>query len=89
MNSEEEISVKAAGRRGGMTTRDRYGSDFYRRIGKMGGERTRELYAELLKEFGRRGGRPRRPTLDEYMGEEAGEKKEALRSVRPASPPNP
>jgi general stress protein YciG len=72
MSDEEEISVKMAGKRGGTTTRDRYGSDFYRRIGKMGGERTRELYAELLKEFGKRGGRPRRPTLDEYMGEEAG-----------------
>jgi len=72
LSNEEEISVKAAGRRGGTTTRDRYGSDFYRRIGKMGGERTRELYSELLKEFGKRGGRPRRPTLDEYMREEAG-----------------
>lgn len=72
MSNEEEISVKAAGRRGGMTTRDRYGSDFYRRIGKIGGERTRELYAELLKEFGKKGGRPRLPTLDECMGEEAG-----------------
>ena len=72
MSNEGEISVKVAGRRGGMTTRDRYGSDFYRRIGKIGGERTRELYAELLKEFGKRGGRPRLPTLNEYMGEEAG-----------------
>ena len=72
MSKEEEISVKAAGRRGGTTTRERYGSDFYRRIGRMGGERTRALYAELLKEFGKKGGRPRRPTLDEYMGEEAG-----------------
>jgi len=54
------------------TSRDRYGSDFYRRIGKMGDERTRELYAEVLKEFGEKGDRPRRPTLDEYMGEEAG-----------------
>ena len=53
MGKEEEISVKVAGRRGGTTTRDRYGSDFYRRIGKKGGERTRELYAELLKEFGK------------------------------------
>lgn len=27
----------AAGRLGGMATRDRYGSDFYRRIGRRGG----------------------------------------------------
>jgi len=66
------ITVDEAGRRGGNTTRERYGRDFYRRIGKLGGERTRELYAEALKEVGKRGGRPRRPALDEYMGEEAG-----------------
>jgi hypothetical protein len=70
MSSREEITVKAAGRKGGTTTRDRYGREFYQRIGKLGGERTRELYAELLREFGKRGGRPRRPSLDEYMGEE-------------------
>jgi len=71
MGDEGDISVRIAGRKGGTTTRDRYGSDFYRRIGKLGGERTRELYAEALKELGKRGGRPRRPSLDEYMGEEA------------------
>ncbi len=71
MSNEEDISVKVAGRRGGTTTRDRYGRDFYRRIGKLGGERTRELYAGALRELGKKGGRPRRPSLDEYMGEEA------------------
>jgi len=70
MSTDEDISVKVAGRRGGTATRDRYGSDFYRRIGKLGGERTRDLYAELLKETGKRGGRPKRPPLDEYMGKE-------------------
>jgi len=54
MSTDEDISVKVAGRRGGTATRDRYGSDFYRRIGKLGGERTRDLYAELLKETGKR-----------------------------------
>lgn len=71
MSTNEDISVKIAGRRGGTITRNRYGSDFYRRIGKLGGERTHELYAEALKECGRRGGRPKRPSLDEYLGEEA------------------
>ena len=64
MSDEEDISVKTAGRRGGTTTRNRYGSDFYRRIGKLGGEHTRELYAQALKEIGKKGGRPRRPSLD-------------------------
>lgn len=49
---------------------ERYGRDHFRAIGKKGGERTKELYAELLREFGSRGGRPQRPDLDEAMGEE-------------------
>ncbi len=68
MSTNEDISVKIAGKRGGTTTRDRHGSDFYRRIGKLGGERTRELYGEALKEVGRKGGRPRRPSLDSSLG---------------------
>lgn len=64
------ISVQEAGRRGGSVTRDRHaGTGFYQRIGAKGGRRTAELYADLLKEFGKRGGRPRRPTLED-MGEE-------------------
>jgi general stress protein YciG len=75
-NSEAEgtqsraISVTEAGARGGAVTRDRYaGTGFYQRIGAKGGKKTAELYADLLKEFGRRGGRPRRPALDESVGE--------------------
>lgn len=86
MNSNEDISVRIAGRRGGTTTRDRYGSDFYRRIGKLGGERTRELYAEALKEVGKRGGRPRRPSLDESPGGRPMMKGGDLRSA-PGLPP--
>ena len=63
------ITVQEAGRRGGHATRDRYqGTGFYQRIGKKGGWRTAELYHHLLAEFGRRGGRPRRPVLED-MGE--------------------
>ena len=71
MTDEEKITVAQAGRRGGTTTRDRYqGTDFYRQIGAKGGRKTAELYHNLLAEFGRKGGRPRRPALDESMGEE-------------------
>lgn len=76
-NSEAEvietpggITVREAGRRGGTATRDRFaGTDFYQRIGAKGGKRQKELYADLLAEFGRRGGRPRRPNLNESAGE--------------------
>jgi general stress protein YciG len=64
------MTVDEAGRLGGHTTRERYGTEFYRRIGKVGGQRTAELYRDLLKERGRKGGRPKRPALDEYMREQ-------------------
>ena len=62
------ISVQEAGRRGGESTLERRGTDFFREIGRKGGQRTAELYRELLKEFGKKGGRPKRPTLDESAG---------------------
>jgi general stress protein YciG len=64
-----QVTVQEAGARGGRATRENKGVDFFKRIGAKGGRRTAELYADLLKEFGKRGGRPRRPTLDESMGE--------------------
>lgn len=63
------ISVQEAGRRGGESTLERRGTDFFREIGRKGGQRTAELYRELLKEFGKKGGRPRRPSLNKREGE--------------------
>lgn len=63
------ISVREAGARGGRSTLERRGHGFFKEIGKKGGERTAELYRDLLVEFGRRGGRPRRPSLIEDMAE--------------------
>ena len=70
MSLPAQITVREAGRRGGNVTRDRYaGTDFYRRIGAKGGRRTKELYRDLLSEFGKKGGRPRRPILSDSAGE--------------------
>ena len=69
MTVKEVISVAEAGRRGGHATLENQGTEFFRRIGKRGGQRTKELYGELLSEFGKKGGRPRRPTLDGSAGE--------------------
>lgn len=56
-----EMGVSEAGRKGGTTTRDRYGWEHYSRIGKKGGARVAELVKagkEALKinetRFGRR-----------------------------------
>lgn len=66
----EDISVREAGRRGGCTTLERKGVEFFKEIGRKGGRKTSKLYSEVLKDFGRRGGRPRRPNLNGSMGEE-------------------
>ena len=65
----DRISVQEAGQRGGRSTLDRRGTAFFREIGAKGGRKTAELYHDLLAEFGRKGGRPRRPSLDESAGD--------------------
>ncbi len=69
-SSKERITVAEAGRRGGQATLEHQGTEFFRKIGRKGGQRTKERYGELLSEFGRKGGRPRRPALDESVGEQ-------------------
>ena len=66
------ITVRDAGRRGGRTTLEKHGAEFFKKIGKIGGERTAQLHCDLMREYGKKGGRPRRPALDAYMGEETG-----------------
>jgi general stress protein YciG len=38
-----KMSVSEAGRRGGMKTSETHGKDFYKKIGKQGGSRVRDL----------------------------------------------
>jgi len=75
LDTKEQLTVAEAGRRGGRATLENQGVDFFRRIGAKGGKRTKELYADLLKEFGKRGGRPRRPMLGQNLGEDLAEEK--------------
>jgi len=52
------MSVREAGRKGGRTTRDRYGTDFFQEIGSKGGKTVSERYpSEHFREIGRKGGR--------------------------------
>jgi general stress protein YciG len=69
-DSSRKMTVQEAGRRGGLTTLDNQGRAFFSRIGKKGGKRTAQLYRELLSEFGKQGGRPRRLGPEEYTGKE-------------------
>jgi hypothetical protein len=83
-----QITVQEAGARGGRATLEKHGPEFLRRIAKLGGESTARRYRELMSEFGRRGGRPRRPVLSENMGEGLPQKKEGeMRSAPGSSSP--
>jgi len=77
MNSEADmvetssgISVREAGRRGGTATRDRHGIGFYRQIGARGGETTKTRWGHLFSQMGKKGGRRRRPNLENTVGDE-------------------
>lgn len=50
--------AREAGRKGGLTVRDRYGTERFADIGRQGGETVRERYgSEYFREIGSRGGR--------------------------------
>jgi general stress protein YciG len=52
-----EISVREAGRRGGNSTKKKYGGEFYQSIGKKGGETTKQRHGhEHYERIGRKGG---------------------------------
>ena len=57
-SDEGNMSVREAGRKGGKTTRARYGSEFFQEIGAKGGKAVSERYPnEHFREIGRKGGR--------------------------------
>ena len=57
-NDEGNMSVREAGRKGGKTTRARYGAEFFQEIGAKGGKAVSERYSnEHFREIGRKGGR--------------------------------
>ena len=60
----EEMSVRQAGRNGGRATLEKYGQEYFKKIGRLGGEKTKKLYGHLFSENGRKGGRPRSPELN-------------------------
>lgn len=54
------MTIEEAARKGGTTTKERYGPDFYSRIGRKGGQRVaRERGPEFYSEIGRKGGEAR------------------------------
>lgn len=59
-NRARPMTIEEAARKGGNTTKERYGPDFYSRIGRKGGQRVaRERGPEFYSEIGRKGGEAR------------------------------
>jgi general stress protein YciG len=57
MAGKGEITVREAGRRGGTSTKKKYGGEFYQRIGKQGGETTKQRHGpQFYEKIGRKGG---------------------------------
>ena len=57
MAAKGDITVREAGRRGGTTTKKRYGPGFYQSIGKKGGETTKQRHGpEYYQRIGKIGG---------------------------------
>jgi uncharacterized protein len=70
-----EMSVREAGKKGGDTVRQRYGSGFYETIGRKGGQSTRERHgAEFYEAIGQKGGRVVKDKYGAEFYEEIGHK---------------
>ncbi|MDQ2662951.1 MAG: general stress protein B [Candidatus Eremiobacteraeota bacterium] len=70
-----EMSVRDAGKKGGDTVRDRYGSTFYEEIGRKGGKATRERHGvEFYEAIGQKGGQAVKDKYGADFYEEIGHK---------------
>lgn len=63
------ITVNEAGRRGGLSLLAKKGKEFYVEIGRRGQSVMRARYPNMAKEWGKKGGRPRKSNLEEIMRE--------------------
>jgi general stress protein YciG len=58
------MTVSEAGRRGGLALLREKGRPYFVEIGKKGQAALRAHYPNMAREWGKKGGRPRRPKLD-------------------------
>jgi len=62
-------TVNEAGRKGGLTVLRNRGRTFFVEIGSKGQAATRQKYPGMAREWGRMGGRPKKPPLRECGGD--------------------
>ncbi len=63
------LSVREAGRRGGLAVLRKYGKGYFAEIGKMGQEAMRTRYPNKASAWGKQGGRPKKLEIEKNMGE--------------------
>lgn len=63
------MTVYEAGRKGGLACLRNRGTRFFAEIGKKGQQEMRRRHPGMAKKWGRKGGRPRKPSLAVVMGE--------------------
>ena len=66
---EASLSVREAGRLGGLALLGKYGRGHLSKIGKKGQLAMRAKHAGMASVWGKRGGRPRKPSLPIDVGE--------------------
>jgi hypothetical protein len=67
--STNNPSVKEAGRIGGLTVLQNRGRVYFAAIGKRGQAVMRQTHPGMASKWGKLGGRPRKPRLDDLMGQ--------------------
>jgi general stress protein YciG len=74
-DESREMSVREAGKKGGDTVRERYGSTFYEEIGRKGGKATRDRHGvEFYESIGQKGGKVVKEKYGSDFYEEIGHK---------------
>jgi general stress protein YciG len=63
------MTVREAGKKGGLSCLRNRGRGFFSEIGAAGQQTMRDRYPGMAREWGRRGGRPRKRGLADIMGE--------------------
>ena len=66
----KEVTVNEAGRQGGLAVLKSRGKEFFIRIGSLGQASMRQKYPDKAREWGKLGGRPKKPALNTILGEE-------------------
>ena len=64
------VSVNEAGRRGGLAVFRTRGRQFFAEIGRKGQRALRARHPNMASRWGKLGGRPKKPKLEDVMGNE-------------------